>query len=340
MVGNDKIELVKREDVIFFAGLFESVDKELLALLRRAQIPNDLLRIEHDYQYLPEVTIKNLICILGEKTSLAEFSILITSACKQLYIPRFISKLSQQHSLKAALEEFAALLISHSTGAKVSVQFAGGKWWLVREKQGQGQDWFHYAELFSVVFLSQLLVALTAGKWQPREIGVQASSVDEFNQLPGLQHAQFYAQRPVTALLIPDELMQASINLPVPFERLLRIDEPQQTTMQVQSCFVDSLKLALKPYTSSGKLPISIAAQILNIQIRTLQRRLAKEGTVYSDLIEAMVLEHSLELLHCRSIQITTIATKMGYSDAAHFTRSFKRQMGMTPSQYRRSLCS
>ncbi|GAL09623.1 transcriptional regulator AraC family [Vibrio astriarenae] len=53
-----------------------------------------------------------------------------------------------------------------------------------------------------------------------------------------------------------------------------------------------------------------------------------------------MVLEETLKLLHNPEFTITTIASKMGYSDSAHFTRAFKRQMKMTPEQYRHEYLS
>ena len=88
-----------------------------------------------------------------------------------------------------------------------------------------------------------------------------------------------------------------------------------------------------------GKLPISLASDILNIHVRTIQRRLDKEGVTYKKLIEDMVLEQTLELLKYSDLSITSIGSKMGYSDSSHFTRAFKRQMNMTPRQYRKSYC-
>ena len=85
-----------------------------------------------------------------------------------------------------------------------------------------------------------------------------------------------------------------------------------------------------------GKLPISLASEILNIHVRTIQRRLESEGAVYKTLIEEMVLEQVLELLKQSDLSVTQVGAKMGYSDSSHFTRAFKRQMNMTPRQYRK----
>ena len=72
------------------------------------------------------------------------------------------------------------------------------------------------------------------------------------------------------------------------------------------------------------------------MHVRTIQRRLEQEGVVYKTLIEEMVLDQVLELLKQPDLSITQVGAKMGYSDSSHFTRAFKRQMNMTPRQYRK----
>jgi AraC-like DNA-binding protein len=84
-----------------------------------------------------------------------------------------------------------------------------------------------------------------------------------------------------------------------------------------------------------GKLPISLAAEITNLNVRTLQRRLAKYDMVYSDIIEEIMMSKVLKLLENKNIPITAIAMKFGYSDTSHFIRAFKRHTSLTPSQYR-----
>jgi AraC-like DNA-binding protein len=151
-----------------------------------------------------------------------------------------------------------------------------------------------------------------------------------------MAEAQFFIGRPVTAFEIPDSLMQS----PIVLARNLstKAENFQQPIKQIGGVhsFVSSFQLAIKPYLSMGKLPISLASEILNINVRTIQRRLEKEGVIYKALIEEMVLEQTLFLLEHSDLSITDIGAKMGYSDSSHFTRAFKRQMKMTPRQYRK----
>ncbi|MEZ8237080.1 helix-turn-helix transcriptional regulator [Vibrio splendidus] len=321
--------VVDKKEVELFAELFKHIDGEIYTLLRSAQIPNDILTSNDHYDYLPETTVKNVVKIMGESASREEFSLFMWSFCKQTYVPRFVAKLSQQDSLKNALDQFGEQLKLVSNGANVYTKQSGGKWWLVREKPFTNAPWFKFAELFSVIFINELLSVLTQGRWKPSEVGIQNGDLECFQSLPQMGSAQFYTHRPVTAFEISEDIMLAPIVLP-------KIAQVSDLTKPLPSSFLSAFKLVIKPYLTMGKLPISLASEILNIHVRTIQRRLESEGAVYKTLIEEMVLEQVLELLKQSDLSVTQVGAKMGYSDSSHFTRAFKRQMNMTPRQYRK----
>nr|WP_241902761.1 MULTISPECIES: helix-turn-helix transcriptional regulator [unclassified Vibrio] len=243
-----------------------------------------------------------------------------------------MAKLSQQDSLKSALDQFGEQLKLISNGTNIYTKQSGGKWWFVREKPFTNAPWFKFAELFSVIFINELISVLTQGRWKPSEVGIQSEDLDCFQPLPQMGSAQFYTHRPVTAFEIPEEIMLAPIVLP-------KVAQTLEPSPMLPSSFLSAFKLVIKPYLTMGKLPISLASEILNIHVRTIQRRLENEGVVYKTLIEELVLEQVLELLKQPDLSITQVGAKMGYSDSSHFTRAFKRQMNMTPRQYRKEHC-
>lgn len=192
--------VVDKKEVELFAELFKHIDGEIYTLLRSAQIPNDILTSNDHYDYLPETTVKNVVKIMGESASREEFSLFMWSFCKQTYVPRFVAKLSQQDSLKNALDQFGEQLKLVSNGANVYTKQSGGKWWLVREKPFTNAPWFKFAELFSVIFINELLSVLTQGRWKPSEVGIQNGDLECFQSLPQMGSAQFYTHRPLLPL--------------------------------------------------------------------------------------------------------------------------------------------
>jgi AraC-like DNA-binding protein len=329
---HDRLNIVEREHVKFFVEIFGR-NKDLYSLLKQNLVPNTLYSDEENYQYLPEQTLKNLVMSLAKNKTDIEFCSHVWSGCKDIYIPRLVSRITQLDTVKDALDQFCAQLKTASNDVNFYTQFKGNRWWFVRDKKGINEDWFKHAEMFSVIFMSQLLKSLTNNKWQVTEVSLRCAEDSSFKSIPELKGAIFYTHRPVTALQISDKLMSAPAFSDYSGQPLLPLPA---NDLPLNSTFLSSFKIAIRPYLSMGKLPITLAAKITNLNVRTLQRRLAKYGAVYSEIVEELIMEQVLDLLKNKSIPITAIALKFGYSDTPHFTRAFKRQTKFTPSQYRR----
>ncbi len=78
-------------------------------------------------------------------------------------------------------------------------------------------------------------------------------------------------------------------------------------------------------------------ADHLGLHPRTLQRRLQAEGAVFADIQDSVRQRRALADLHNPGLDMETISERLGFSDRRSFTRAFKRWMGMTPGQYRKT---
>lgn len=79
---------------------------------------------------------------------------------------------------------------------------------------------------------------------------------------------------------------------------------------------------------------IGISANHLNRSVKTLTSRSAMEWINISRISRAM------ELLRHEEIPIIDIAFKVGLEDQSYFARFFRKETGMTPSDYRKSILS
>lgn len=337
-MANPDIPLVHSEEVKLFATLLKQLDGDLHLLLESARMPQDILSNDSLDAFVPESALKSVFQILGEQASQDKFSLLTWTLCHDIYVPRFANQITQTQSLRAALTEVAELLNSVSDNVKLTIESHGGKFWLVREKEHVEKDWFRYAEMFSAMFMNELIKKLVGHQCKLNEVGVQDLESEPFRQLPGFKHAQFYTGRSVTAISLPSDRLDKPINFIPNREQFLSHKEiftPNQTSCNQ---FSAALAKALTPYLSMGKVSIQFAAELLDMNARTIQRRLANDKTTYREVIERLVLNQTLELLADNDLSITHIALKTGYSDSAHFTRAFKRMMNTTPKAYRQSL--
>ncbi|WP_147102957.1 helix-turn-helix domain-containing protein [Nesterenkonia populi] len=91
---------------------------------------------------------------------------------------------------------------------------------------------------------------------------------------------------------------------------------------------------------SDPGLSVSTIAPALHVSVRYLQKLFAASGTTVSDLIRERRLEGCrVELIDPASATrpVAAVAASWGFIDASSFSRAFRQQYGMTPSQYRSS---
>ncbi|MFV3406339.1 MULTISPECIES: transcriptional regulator FeaR [Pseudomonas] len=86
-----------------------------------------------------------------------------------------------------------------------------------------------------------------------------------------------------------------------------------------------------------GLTPASLAGR-LNISVRQLYRLFEEQGDSVCRYIQRARLQRSADDLanpFFRSESITSIAYKWGFTDSAHFSRSFKKQFEQSPKDFR-----
>ncbi len=80
---------------------------------------------------------------------------------------------------------------------------------------------------------------------------------------------------------------------------------------------------------------LAAVARALGTSSRSLQRRLAGEGTSFSELVRAVRVGEACRLLESADASLTEIGYLCGFSDAAHFSRDFRASTGASPSDFR-----
>jgi AraC-like DNA-binding protein len=77
------------------------------------------------------------------------------------------------------------------------------------------------------------------------------------------------------------------------------------------------------------------AAAILAVSQRTLQRRLSDEGLTLTALRRRAQIESASRHLLSERVSLSAIGYVCGFSDLPHFTRVFRKHVGMPPSAFR-----
>ncbi len=81
-------------------------------------------------------------------------------------------------------------------------------------------------------------------------------------------------------------------------------------------------------------------ASMLGMHPRTLQRGLRAEGTTFEEIIDVVRREIALRSLTDKSVSLTQIAERLGYSETSVLTRSCQRWFSRSPRQLRNEMRS
>lgn len=177
--------------------------------------------------------------------------------------------------------------------------------------------------------------------WNPPEMSFTSklSNLDELREsFPGVK---IRGDQRSCGIKFSAELLStvhpASIQTNAGAERKNSADEPNWPNIIASddAQFIHQLRCLLKPYVGSDLLRLETAAEISGLSKRSLQRMLHRHGTSFQQVINDCKFEAAKAMLADGSPTVKDIATELGYSDQAHFSRAFKKQCGVTPTEFR-----
>ncbi len=85
----------------------------------------------------------------------------------------------------------------------------------------------------------------------------------------------------------------------------------------------------------AGDVRVDSIASLLNLSSRTLQRRLAEQGTTFQEVVDRVRATRAKYYLVSEGLSIREIARRLGFSGAPTFHRAFKKWTGSTPERFR-----
>lgn len=105
--------------------------------------------------------------------------------------------------------------------------------------------------------------------------------------------------------------------------------------LEALSSVSEQVKIVLKRCLASGQPGLADVAKQLGMSDRTLQRRIAEEGSTFRDVLTEARRDLGRHLLTDPTTDIDEVACLLGYQDTTSFYRAFREWEGMSPSRWR-----
>lgn len=193
----------------------------------------------------------------------------------------------------------------------------------------------HFAVCAASVMVS-LVRAYTGANWDPLRVEFDFPRPPSLTPHEDLFCCKVLFDRPRIAVIIERNALSYSPvsacgKKTVTYSDLRRIAERPAPTDLV-SMVKETIRLKLM----DGAVDINRIGAFLALGPRTLQRRLNDEGAAFRPLVSQVRAERALELLRETEIPMIDIAVELGYSSSSHFSRAFRKTVGLLPSDIRR----
>lgn len=319
--------------------LFEQArDKRHLAATEQ------LIRINDD-QRLHLHDLRNEIYRLAEVSDDALFAIHCAQEVSPLTFGSFTLAFWTAPNLDCALQQVQDYSIVMSSPVRVEYH---------KDKHGHGELWILHSEALNkenhTTYMGLIMLMATLLKMVKTLVADQSMTIDV-----ELVSNHLGAQR----LAEIEQVTQTNISIGHPIQKL-RIDkrflyrtnrhhehEIHFSTLNLLRNQAETLKendVILQIYNTLNQFDdlSNVSAQTIsaamNLNVRTLNRRLSDLNSSYRGVIDKYKLEKALHLLTNPNINMTEIAFQLGFADLSTFSRAFKRWTGSSPIELKAKL--
>jgi AraC-like DNA-binding protein len=198
----------------------------------------------------------------------------------------------------------------------------------------------HAAEYIALVYLRSGRAA-SGASWSPRSVSFRhtdrpVAALAAIFGAPvqlGAPHNEIVLDQATLALPVPSA--DAAVAALLDHEANAALERAGRT-----SSASDRVRAAMREKLQDGEPGIDEIAAHLRASPRSLQRRLAREGTTFAAQLDLVRRDLALRHIAQRHVGIAEIAFLTGFSDASAFYRAFRRWTGTTPAEYRRQASS
>lgn len=191
-----------------------------------------------------------------------------------------------------------------------------------------------HVDTFVLVQTIQMLRAFVGKAWNPGDVRLLAEDATIAGDMAVFGDTQVRFGQPHSSFTMPLELLQLPIPVSLRDTRAAPDRPPIQPVMP--QTLVDGIEALVASLVGTSGLSMETVAAALAMSTRSLQRRLRRHGCSYSEIVQRVRIRRAREWLDGTCTPVVEIAAALGYTDAANFTRAFRRETGLSPRQYRR----
>lgn len=153
----------------------------------------------------------------------------------------------------------------------------------------------------------------------------------EFARFADVLHGTVRYGQPKNRLLFDAEILELPLVMADDAASRLAVEQCEAELSRMSDLEPAVAEVRRHLPTAGGFRSLESVAERMHVSPRTLKRKLASAGTSFSQLLDEMRRAQAESLLEDPSLGLDDIAARLGYANAANFSRAFRRWTGRTP---------
>ena len=323
-----KIHLIRSAQVTPFVKVLENLGAPVQSLCERAGLPFNA--VTSGKGVIGEYSAWRFIDIAARHERLDLFGYQVASQYP-LHSAEGLGGLRMRNagSLQVLIEYFIEDTQTESTGCLYSLKPDNDGAWFVRGKMFGDSRSNWQVEQYMIAIIIQIIRFCAGPRWLPLEVKVCATRKPQ--PVPkAWEQIDIAWGSENTEIRIPSKVLR----LPLIGESDGKAENIQKTIDPVQKTHLE-FKDLVHTQLMTRTLGLENAARQTGLSPTTLKRKLQREKTSYSKLLDQLRFSLAQSRLQDPTTPIHDIANELGYEHPANFTRAFKRMSGTSPQKYR-----
>ena len=331
----NEIPVARAEYLKPFIHFQKSIGASVERELNRAKLPSEMSVGMGDY--LPVQSILEFTNSCARSQGIEDIGIRVFGVDDLLtYSPELFNIILNESTLKTAIESFCRLAVLEDSTIKTTLVYGEDSVHIctqlnidVTPEQYRISEWGQNLMLISIIRL------FVGSSWYPEKMAFESNAPLCPYSMELFPNTTIFIDQKSSWIEVPKPMLSLQLNNEGMNSAILsKWKSEEQNTWDLTS----SITAILPSFLCDGTPHINWAAEITDMSVRTLQRRLGEEGTSFSKLVEKARFKKSIELLNMPDNKMIDIAYTVGYEDPSHFSRAFRRFAGVSPLQYRESV--
>ncbi len=302
-----------------------------------AQVGLDLNLLETPDLKISYRKFLDLLNTCSQVTKREDFGLLLSNSQGFSMLGAVGFTMKEAPTIRAALMDLCNFFKVHMNGAVAHLSEEHGlAIWSYRILMPSPPD--YRQQLSLAMGIGVRLIRRFAGeKWCPESAYLECRTPENVAQYVSMFKCPIHFNQEINAIVFDVKLLDQKITTSNSHLYEILSDYLAQKSVDTANEFIGSVRAKIMKDLIDGECTIDSVASGVFMKRRTFQRKLSSLGMNYTDVLEETRIDMAKRYLQLSDISMTQIADMLGYSELAAFSRSFKRNTGSSPMQWRKT---